>query len=183
MQRSVDELERTIRLHRLARVGAVLLLILGGCSSEEPAPTATATAALVADEGCPMTVPPAEPFVPPDPWPAVPSSSEFVWYGSDDLWTVLEVGRSMENKSVWWSVNFTSAAFESQPEIAVVFERLDVEADAVVFASPGTNAYTPEDELFMINGIEPRDPGCWQATATYKGATLQYVYSVPGGSS
>ena len=58
-----------------------------------------------------------------------------------------------------------------------------LEADAVVFASPGTNAYTPEDELFMINGIEPRDPGCWQATATYKGATLQYVYSVPGGSS
>ena len=45
--------------------------------------------------------------------------------------------------------------------------------------SPGTNAYTPEDRWFMIAGIDPNTPGCWRVTATYKGATLSYVYELP----
>ncbi len=28
----------------------------------------------------------------------------------------------------------------------------------------------------MINGIDPDEPECWEVTATYKGATLGYVY-------
>ena len=189
----VDGTKRTVGLRRSVAGAIGLLLVLTGCASDAPDSTniemvaaddaSERVEASAADAVCAVTVPPSEPFVPPNPWPAVPSSDDFVWYGSDDLWTVLEVGPSQENKSVWWSANFTNAEFESWPEIVVVFERLDVEADPVVFASPGTNAFSPEDQLFMINGFEPRDPGCWQATATYKGATLQYVYFVPEGTS
>lgn len=28
----------------------------------------------------------------------------------------------------------------------------------------------------MVNGIDPQEPGCWEVTATYRGATLSYVY-------
>lgn len=35
----------------------------------------------------------------------------------------------------------------------------------------------------MIAGLDPNEPGCWQVTSTYKGATLTYVYLVPGDVS
>ncbi len=28
----------------------------------------------------------------------------------------------------------------------------------------------------MIGGIDPDIPGCWEVTATYKGASMSYVY-------
>ena len=31
---------------------------------------------------------------------------------------------------------------------------------------------------FLIAGIDPMDPGCWQASAGYKGAELTYVYEI-----
>ncbi len=40
----------------------------------------------------------------------------------------------------------------------------------------GTNASTFEDGVFMIAGIDPEIPGCWQVTATYRDAELSYVY-------
>lgn len=27
-----------------------------------------------------------------------------------------------------------------------------------------------------MNGIDPEEPGCWEVTATYRGASLSYVY-------
>lgn len=126
---------------------------------------------------CPVTAPPDPAFVPPDPWPASPTSAEFAWYGSDALWTVVDAtGGDVQNKSVWWSAKFPGGGEEEAPEIAVVYDRLDVEADPIVFPSPGTNASTATDGHFMINGVEPDDPGCWRGTATYKGATLSYVF-------
>lgn len=43
----------------------------------------------------------------------------------------------------------------------------------------GTNAHTTADGWFMIAGIDPDIPGCWQVTATYRGAELSYVYYRP----
>ena len=45
--------------------------------------------------------------------------------------------------------------------------------------APGTNAYTVADGWFMMAGIDPQDPGCWQATAEYRGASLRYVFEIP----
>jgi hypothetical protein len=39
-----------------------------------------------------------------------------------------------------------------------------------------TNAYTPKEGWFIIAGGDPPEPGCWQVEATYKGASLTYVY-------
>jgi hypothetical protein len=32
----------------------------------------------------------------------------------------------------------------------------------------------------MIAGIDPDEPGCWEVEATYKGASLGYVYEKTG---
>lgn len=32
----------------------------------------------------------------------------------------------------------------------------------------------------MIAGIDPNEAGCWEVEATYKGATLSYVYEKTG---
>ncbi len=126
---------------------------------------------------CPVTVPDTA-FTPPEPWPEAPSSNDHVWFGTNDLWTVINRTGHTPRKSVWWSANFPGGAVEEQPQLHTTYRRLGSDVPTVVFAAPGTNAYTLEDGDFMINGIEPDTPGCWQATATYKGATLSYVYEV-----
>jgi hypothetical protein len=128
---------------------------------------------------CPVTQPPAEPFVPPEPWAAEASIPGGVWFGDHDLWTVLDTGGYVPRKSVWWSVNFPGGGVEPVPEIAVVYERLDAPGVVVDLGPEGTNANTAADGWFMIAGADAATPGCWQATATYKGATLSYVYEVP----
>lgn len=140
----------------------------------------------VAAGECPVTTPPASAFTPPEPWPATPPAGDVVWYGTDDLWTVLSIDGHTPRKSVWWSAAFPGGGVEPEPEIAVVYERLDDPGDdeAVVDLGPkGTNANTAEDGWFMIAGGEPETPGCWQATATYKDATLTYVFEVPAGTT
>ncbi len=144
-------------------------------SSTTIAPTVTTSPA----SDCPVTQPPAEPFVPPEPWAPEPSISGGVWFGDADLWTVLDTDGYVPRKSVWWSANFRDGGSEPVPEIAVVYERLDAPGMAVDLGPEGTNANTAADGWFMIAGIEPSTPGCWRATATYKGAALSYVYEVP----
>lgn len=131
---------------------------------------------------CPVTVAPEPGFTPPDPWLAEPSAPEAVWFGTDDLWTVLEPGGHPPRKSVWWSANFPGAE-EERPPIAVTYQRLDLPGEVVDLGPEGTNANTAADGWFMIAGGEPATPGCWQAAATYKGATLSYVYEVSGPST
>ena len=140
---------------------------------------AESTSTLAAEETfvCPITIPDGQPFVPPAPWPQTPTSSNMRWFGTDALWTPLDVEGHTPRKSVWWSANFPGGVVEEMPELEVIYERLDIVAEPVVFASPGTNALA-QDGDFMINGIEPDEPGCWEATATYKGASLSYVYKV-----
>ena len=75
-------------------------------------------------------------------------------------------------KSVWWSAHSREATRkQSRPSPS---PRLDERASRI--SEGGTNAYTPEDGWFMISGIDPDEPGCWRVTATYRGATLSYVY-------
>ncbi len=140
-------------------------------TAEEPAGLESTT--------CAVTRPPEVAFVPPQPWPATPPSDDWAWYGTDELWTVIEIDGSTENKSVWWSAEFPGGTDEPNPPLTVTFERLDADVAPIEFDAPGTNAFTTADQWFMINGLEPREPGCWRATATYKGTTLSYTYEVP----
>lgn len=110
-----------------------------------------------------------------------PAESVFgYWYGTTDLWTVLTADGSYgARKSVWWSAQFPGGDREERPEISVTWRRLDV-AQPEIVSDRGTNAFTAEDGWFMISGGDPQADGCWEITATYKGATLSYVASIDG---
>lgn len=129
---------------------------------------------------CPLTIP-VSLFTPPSPYPPDPVHDGMIWYGTDELWTVLDIdGTIGYRKSVWWSANFPGGAEEGEPEIRVTWERLDdPDHEIIVDEAPGTNAYTAEDGDFMIAGIDPQIAGCWRVTAAYKGSTLSYVYETP----
>lgn len=126
---------------------------------------------------CSITIP-ERLFTPPAPYPPDPVHDGMIWYGNDDLWTILEAdGMIGYRKSVWWSANFPGISQEPEPEIAVTWEKLDdPNHEVIVDEAPGTNAHTPEDGDFMIAGMDPEVAGCWKVTATYKGATLSYIY-------
>lgn len=178
--------------------GSAALLIVGGRSRKLrwlPRPVAVATvvgivvsmtvvamAATTPGGGafeCPVTIPSEPGFVPQDTDQAEPSIDDRVWYGSEDLWTVLSTdGSYPPRKSVWWSQDFPGGRLENTPPIEVTWQRLDADRPPIT-ADRGTNAHTPEDGWFMIARIDPDEPGCWKVTATYKGAELSYVYQIP----
>lgn len=130
---------------------------------------------------CPVTIPGEVGFVPPEPYPPTPNAPNHVWYGSDGLWTTLNAdGSSDFRKSVWWSANFPGGLEEERPAISVTYQRLDGDQEVVVSASPGDNAYTPEEGWFMFADIKSlTTPGCWEVTASYKGESLSYVWELP----
>ncbi len=184
-------------------IAALLLSACGattgtdGSGEAHVAPTTTLAITTTAppagsDFDCPATIPPqpglvttesedvtySENFPAPDPWPAEYPHAGMVWYGTPELWTALAVdGDHGIRKSVWWSANFPGGIEEEQPEVFVTWTRLDTE-EPVVIDNDGsaTNAYIPEEGWFMIAGIDPNQAGCWEVEATYKGASLAYVY-------
>lgn len=148
------------------------------------------------DFECPVTIPPqpgfvatkpenvtySEHFPAPDPWPSEYPHEGMVWYGTEELWTALAVdGDHGGRKSVWWSISFPGGIVEEQPDVSVTWTRLDTD-DPVVIDNDlkATNAFTGAEGWFMIAGIDPIETGCWEVEATYKGATLSYVYEKTG---
>jgi hypothetical protein len=147
----------------------LMAVVSTACAADTP-PSASAA-------GCSVTIPDGG-FVPPSTYPAEPSTSADgdVWFGSDGLFTVLPSdGAYRHRKSVWWSSRFPGGVEEEQPPVTVIWTNLGDPTETHTH-SPGTNAYTAEDGWFMIAGIDPDEPGCWEVVATYKGATLTYVY-------
>ena len=171
------------RRRRRVRIGTAAVAVVALAVATEVVPLLGQTPDVgieVADapiEMCPVTDPGGG-FTPPDQWPSTPASDGAVWYGTDELWTVI-LPEPVEQKSVWWSVDFRGGLLEVQPDIEVVYERLDdPDADPVVLEAPGTNAASDTSGRYMIAGMKPVEPGCWRATATYRDAELSYVYLV-----
>jgi len=138
---------------------------------------------------CPVTYPLDSPFTPPpprlDPGMGSPPSGAnpgivYAWYGSEDLWTYVpidgthNIDRQTVTKGPFWSANFPGGRVEGEPEISVTMRRLDGVGEWANNGR-GTNAYTEPDGWFMFAG-HTLELGCWEVTATYKGATLTYVY-------
>ena len=132
---------------------------------------------------CPMTISEVSPFVPPPGYPPEPTSSfrGDIWYGTDQLWTVLDVDGGYANrKSVWWSVEFHGGALEGAPDIEVTARQLDGNR-VITSGGLGTNAYTAVDGWFMIADFPfELPPGCWEVTGSYKRAELSFTVAVPG---
>ena len=156
-------------------------------SSETPTPAAatqpppsTAPDKAAAPSDCPVTLPhPA--FHAPTPYPELPPARyRSAWYGTDALWTMLDVGgevwaewppggSGIGQKTFWWSTAFD----ELEPSIVVSAERLDAPGTSMS-SGPGTNA-SADFGLAMLQGIEIPSGGCWRLTGSYRGATLSYV--------
>lgn len=148
-------------------------------TTTEPAATTTSTAKPAKDFVCPVTIPPEPGLVAPPPYPADYPDESFVWFGTEDLWTALALdGRHGPRKGVWWSANFPGGAEEERPDLDVTWTRLDGTERIVDIHGDATNAYTTEEHWFMMAGIDPDEPGCWHVEASYKDATLSYVYEL-----
>lgn len=158
---------------RVAALTVALAGLLVGCTAR----ASTTDNAGAGGGDCPVTIPSTLGLRAPEPWPASYPDPDSVWYGTDELWTVLDRdGNQGYRKSVWWSVNFPGGGVEEQPEVWVTWRRLgEGEPSLITNQGEATNAHTSREGWFMIAGIDQSE-GCWEVTATYKGATLSYVF-------
>jgi hypothetical protein len=141
-------------------------------------------------ERCPVTVPPAAGFVPPGPYPPKPSS-DGVWYGSAELWTILDsrgavwsdlpVGKNghVGDKTLWFSEKFSTAEgedFSGNADITVTAVHRGGSAPKVV--EGGVPSFNGHIRNFLLVGLSVPEPGCWEVNASYQGAELSYVMLV-----
>lgn len=146
-----------------------------------------ATGAATPDEACPLTMPPDPPFVPPKPYAAeAPDLYQAEWFGSNELWTMVaregEVWSGLPRghgkfgqKTFWWSEDYPDA--EDRAPITVSGRQLDGPATFEI-GGPGGGGFRQDIGDFMLVGIGIPAAGCWELTATYRGAQLSYVVLV-----
>jgi hypothetical protein len=137
---------------------------------------------------CLTTLAPNPPFVPPAPHPSNAPTARF-WYGSDDLWTVLEIGgkwpvqRKDENgsvfttKLVFWRRGFDWRK-EMEPKLIITGKRLDGDAPTVAVAHANAVFLPSHENAGMMTLISIPTTGCWEITAHYQGHDLSFVVSV-----
>jgi hypothetical protein len=137
---------------------------------------------------CPVTKPPAQPFVPPPPYWTDHGPEQF-WYGTESLWTllgvrgawniqnnVLEGKRGYRTKLTYWRRGFDWRR-EPEPGLIVIAKRLDREAPPVA-AGPAHAVFVTTERPGMMTGIDIPSTGCWELTAQYGGQKLSFVVSV-----
>lgn len=132
---------------------------------------------------CPVTLPQDPPFKPPLPYLAqIPYEGEF-WYGTQDLWTILNVDGTWsqlphdENgytQKIYWERQGYDWLTEPQPELTVTGRRLDSKSPPLI-ATNATNGYQEEVKSFMLVGVEIPSPGCWEITGHYHNHDLSFV--------
>jgi hypothetical protein len=136
---------------------------------------------------CQVTVPPAEPFIPPKPYEVGELKNTFV-LGTERLWTTVrksgvwgwgphEPGHEHEvqpltEKIFWVSQDFNWRK-EYPPDLRVTGRRLDGSAPPLLTMTP-TNAF-PGPAAAMLTGVYVPTPGCWEITGEYKGQKLSFV--------
>jgi len=132
---------------------------------------------------CPVTRPPALPFIPPWPYPLTAGPRQF-WFGTERLWTMLpEDGAwrglphyspgdpTFRQKLFYWRVVRT----EPQPRITVTGRRLDAPAPPMLVDNPPTNGWVERNQPFMLTGINFPTLGCWEIAGRYKDEELTFV--------
>jgi hypothetical protein len=159
----------------------------------DAAPTATAAAdPTTAKAGpgrasCPVTRPPQPPFVPPKPYLATPPPLYGgFWYGSHELWTLLQADGTWEmprdehglsDKSFWWRAGFDPQG-EPTPKLTLTARRLDAPGPEIAASSgQATHGWRGDADIgaFMLTGIELPAAGCWEITGHYGATELSFV--------
>jgi hypothetical protein len=155
-----------------------------------PLENTVSTALAGVPESCPVTVPGDNAFTPASEAPeGPPTVYEDVWYGTPQHWTMvnpqgavwkgLPVGPDGDvgEKTFRWSENYSAA---DPGEFTVTAEHLNGSAPTIKGSKPGGSGFNPfmlapTHESVTMVGVELPEPGCWELTAVYKGATLSYV--------
>ncbi|MGH8913442.1 MAG: hypothetical protein ACRDZM_02895, partial [Acidimicrobiia bacterium] len=143
-------------------------------------------------KSCPITVPGDVAFAPASQAPkALPSVYDAVWYGTPELWTMLNskgevwsnlpVGADggLTQKWLWWSQDLTS---DGPVEMIVMANHLDGSAPTVgARGSRGASSSPSSPSLgtFMVTGFELPELGCWEIAGHHGQAALRFVVSVP----
>jgi hypothetical protein len=138
-------------------------------------------------EACPVTEPPARPFVPPPPYWTDHGPDGF-WYGTESLWTllgvhgtwnirknVLEDKGGYRTKLTYWRRGFDWR--RDEPELSVIAKRLDREASSVA-AESASAVFVTSERPAMMTAIDIPSAGCWELTAQYGGDRLSFIVSV-----
>jgi hypothetical protein len=136
---------------------------------------------------CPITKRPDPPFVPPARFPSAPPGGPggAFWYGTNDLWTVVNDDGSWggriasggyDNKSFWWSAAY-KVDLEPQPALLVLARRLD--GSETARSEGATNAAASDIGSAMLTGLTLPTGGCWELTGRYRGHELSYVIWIP----
>jgi hypothetical protein len=134
---------------------------------------------------CPVTKPADESFVPPQPYPARPSVSEF-WFGNDMLWTALPANGTwrglphytssdptFRQKLFFWREGYDVRA-EPQSRLKVSGKRLHSPAPPLLSDRPN-NGWVKPEQPFMVTGINFPTLGCWEITGRYQDDELTCV--------
>lgn len=133
---------------------------------------------------CPITRPPAQPFVPAGYAAQLPYG-EF-YYGTEKLWTRLYpkgqwgslpyYDGAYSQKVWWWRKGFVGTT-EQQPALQVTGKQLD--GNATLVASRATSGYASDlGGWAMLVGVEVPQAGCWEFTGEYGGEKLSFVVQV-----
>jgi hypothetical protein len=140
---------------------------------------------VVAPATCPITQPPSEPFVPPEPYPSKISSEGF-WLGSEKLWTSRSKNglwygywtnddsgkhKIYRDKVFWWRKGYDWRT-EYPPQLKVSGKRLDA-AVAPFYVDHANPAFLKNPA--MLTGVDIPTVGCWEITGDYKGDNLSFV--------
>lgn len=154
--------------------------------------TASTTSVEDTRGSCPVTAPGDSAFHPPSQDPdGPPDFVNTVWYGTPELWTFvnsegqewydlpLAADGTLTQKTFWWSERF-SIGDPSLPDITVSLQRVNASVAAADVTDRPTTGSNPNIGSFMLVGLNIPEPGCWEVTAVYKGASLSYVVWVGG---
>jgi len=131
---------------------------------------------------CNTTPPPNPPFTPPAPYPQ-PLPKGWFWYGTEKLWTGLDVAgnwdgvqteKGYRNKFAWFRRGY-DVHTEPKPALTISGRRLDGEAASFSFSDAANNFGGSSGPAGMMSAFEIPTPGCWEITGDYHGDTLRFV--------
>jgi len=134
---------------------------------------------------CPVTRP-TRPFVPPAGYLSEPPSAyASEWFGTADLWTMLDRDGEtwadlpsgpdgFSQKTFWWSANWSP---QEEPEPAITVEGTRLDRPGSFTFEGGTNA-SADFGTAMLVGIDIPTEGCWSLTGTYGERYLTYIVLV-----
>jgi len=134
-------------------------------------------------KSCPITKPPAHPFVPPYPAEVYPGN---FWFGSEKLWINLPADgtwkglphyrptdTAFRQKLLWWHKGFDGRN-DLEPTLKVSGKRLD--STAPIFkVEESANTYGGPDSRFLVVGIDIPTLGCWEIKGVFGAAELSFV--------